>query len=93
MSIPHRDGDTYDHGRDGFRLAGQHGRVFDVLSDGKPHSIPEIQDEIKRRFSRRDSETGISARIRDFRKEQFGAYEVESMEPGSGGLWTYRIHM
>lgn len=40
--------------------------------------------------SAKASESGVSARIRDLRKEKHGGYDVES-ERLAGGLWRYRI--
>lgn len=87
--IPHRDGDTYDPAKDGGRLAGQHERVFDFMSDGNEHTLPELRQKCFEVYGTTDMETAISARIRDFRKERFGGYTVETRR--DGGLWYYRL--
>jgi hypothetical protein len=92
-TLVHRDGDTYDPARDGVRLNGQGERVFSILSDGQPHTLPGIKEAIQKQYGRSDSESGISARIRDFRKDKFGGYNVEAIPPSRGGLWTYKLHL
>lgn len=89
MTIEHRDGDTYDPAQDGARLAGQHRRVFDLMSDGDWHTLPELRAASSARFGATDMETAISARLRDFRKERFGEYTVDTRR--DGGLWYYRL--
>ena len=36
------------------------------------------------------SETGISARLRDMRKDKYGGYDIQAENTGKG-LWRYRI--
>jgi hypothetical protein len=36
------------------------------------------------------SEAGVSARLRDLRKQKFGAYTVNGRRR-SGGLWEYQV--
>ena len=36
------------------------------------------------------AKAGVSARIRDLKKERFGAYVIEKQRV-SGGLWRYRM--
>lgn len=83
-AIPTRDGITFDHARDGRRLAAQHHRVLAVLRDGQYHSLAEIAAHTH------DPEASVSARIRDLRKERFGSYGVERKNFG-GGCWKYRL--
>jgi hypothetical protein len=78
------DGSTYEPGRDHLRLKGQLGRVFDLMRDGKSRTIPDIADAIG------GSEAAVSARLRDFRKEKYGAHQVERTSLGHG-LFTYRL--
>lgn len=84
------DGETYDYNLDLDRLETQLGRVFAVMRDGQWRSLPEIRTEISRRFGGTDSESGISARLRDFRKARFGRLVVERKRR-SGGVFQYRI--
>ncbi len=86
--IPHRDGQTYDHGRDARRLAGQHARVFALMKDGTYRTLAEIAEATK------DPEASISARLRDFRKPRFkaiyGDYTLERKHIRDG-LWAYSL--
>lgn len=77
-------GNTFDQAQDGKRLTGQLGRVFAVMRDGDWHTLAELAQKCG------GSEAAISARIRDFRKPQFGAMEVIT-ERVRGGLWRYRM--
>jgi len=78
------DGITYD-ARDCERLTGQVGRVFELMRDGKWRSLSQIMHRV-----RGTSEAGISARIRDLRKEKWGMHTVEHRRL-AGGLWEYRL--
>ena len=37
------------------------------------------------------SEASASARIRDLRKEKFGAFTIEAQRANEAGLWVYRL--
>lgn len=80
-------GKTYSVSLDYQRLATQLGRVWRLMVDGEWRTLQEIHREVG------GSEAGISARIRDFRKPQFGGYEVDRRRRGnpSAGLWEYRL--
>jgi hypothetical protein len=75
------------------RLTGQWMRVWDVMSKGDWLTLTEIQAYIHLRHRKRDSEAGISARIRDFRKPRFGGHTVEKRRRGDpkAGLHEYRL--
>jgi hypothetical protein len=79
------DGETYNHERDFDRLNGQLHRVFDLIKDGAWRTIPEITDAIGDA-----SPQSISARLRDLRKDKFGAHTVERRYLGEG-LYEYRL--
>ena len=64
------------------RLTSQLERVRSVVSDGRWHTIPELT-----RLAAPGSESAISARLRDLRRE---GYTVER-ERVSGGLFRYRV--
>lgn len=85
-------GKTYDVSRDYARLKSQLNRTWKVMSDGRERTLEGIAKETSalRPDSGRDLPTAISARIRDFRKGQFGAHKVVSRNAG-GGLWWYRL--
>ncbi len=79
----HRDGETYDARLDYERLNKQARRVFNVMRDGMWHGLADIA----RRTG--DPEASISARLRDFRKQRFGALTVERRR--AEGTWLYRL--
>ena len=57
------------------RLKPQLERIFDLMKDGEWRTLPRISRETV------VSEAGVSARLRDFRKEKFKAkYPVKSVE-------------
>lgn len=78
------DGITYDSDQDYKRLKGQLWRVFQLMSDGRWRTLAEISEEAG------GSEASVSARLRDLRKEQYGAKEIQR-ERVEGGLWRYRL--
>lgn len=84
--IPERDGATYVHERDGFRLAEQHQRVWNAMRDGKWRTPKELE------LATGDSWASISARLRDFRKDRFGAHGVDRESRGNG-LFVYRLRI
>jgi hypothetical protein len=83
-TLPTRDGTTYDHGRDGQRLANQHARIFELMKDGQWRTLGLIA------AMTRDPESSVSARLRDFRKPKFGGHGVERRHLGQG-LFEYRL--
>lgn len=85
------DGETFEPERDGPRLTKALECVLWVLCDGKWHSLQEIQDQIIEEFGKQFSQAGISARIRDLRKDRFGGFDVEHIHI-KGGLWRYRLN-
>lgn len=82
-----RGGKTFNMGFDYARLNAQHKRVYGVMKDGLWHTLRGISNLTG------DPEASISARLRDFRKEKFGGWELERMRvtPGKKGLWAYRL--
>ena len=68
------------------RIATLQARVTDLMTDGQWRTLREIQAVTG------GSEAGISARLRDMRKPQFGGYEVDRRRryPLSG-VWEYRV--
>jgi hypothetical protein len=85
----HFDGETYDPGEDQVRLNSQLEYVMFVISDNEWYTLAEIRQEIKGRWNKEYSEAGISARLRDLRKERFGSLTIERQRR-SGGLWEYQ---
>ena len=80
-------GDTFQP-KDVKRLSGQLLAVRDAVLDGKWRTLAEIQHAVGS-----GSEAAISARLRDLRKPQFGAYKVERRRRGDAakGLHEYRV--
>lgn len=78
------DGSTYSAPDDHTRLRGQLWRVFQLMSDGRWRTLAEIAEDAG------GSEASVSARLRDLRKEQYGARDIRR-ERVSGGLWKYRM--
>ena len=78
------DGDTYEPHLDKVRLTGMLERVFAVMADGRWHTLSELSRNCH------GSEASISARIRDLRKDKFGAFMVER-ERVKQGLFRYRL--
>jgi hypothetical protein len=78
------DGSTYDATQDESRLAAQHRRVADVMKSGQWMTLDEIAAVTG------DPPASVSARLRDFRKERFGGYQVDRRRRDRG-LYEYRI--
>ena len=80
------DGCTYNHERDGVRLKGQMLRVYSCLCERRWWTLAELSKATG------DPEASISARIRDLRKDRFGAHDVE-VEYVRRGLHRYRLRL
>lgn len=78
------DGKTYNEERDGERLTKQIDRVEWYMKDGKWRTLREIATVVG------GSESSVSARLRDLRKERFGSRNVERRYAGNG-IWEYRL--
>lgn len=80
-------GDTYRPELDGPRLESQLEKVRELMGDGSWRTLQEIQKAVG------GSEAGISARLRDLRKERFGSYVVNRRRLGdpSLGLFQYQL--
>ena len=77
-------GVTFDAKLDGARLSGQLQAVRDLMADGRWRTLAEIATVVG------GSEAGVSARLRDLRKDRFGGHEVNRRRV-SGGLWEYQV--
>ena len=80
------DGQTYKASRDYERLHGQLKAVFDLMSDGRWRTLSDIGTAVE------GSEASLSARLRDLRKEKYGAHQIQRESVG-GGLFRYRMVM
>lgn len=85
-----RAGITYDRKRDLSRLNAQAARVYAVMQSGEWLSLYDIRKTICVNTGFKDPEASISARIRDFRKKEFGGFTVERRFVGAR-LWKYRL--
>lgn len=83
----HFDGKTYEPQFDKERLTSQIRKVFDLMQDAKWRTLEEIQRKIKQ------PQASISARLRDLRKERFGAHRVNRRKRGErkNGCFEYQL--
>ena len=84
---PRFDGKTYEKQLDQTRLGAQAGRVWSLMADENWRTLGEIS------LVTGDSEPGISARLRDFRKARFGGHTIERRRRGAGkrGIFEYKL--
>jgi hypothetical protein len=62
--------------------------VLRIMADGEWHTLPQLSSALGNRYM----VTSLSARLRDFRKEQYGSYRVERrLVVGSERLYEYRV--
>lgn len=67
---------------------GERKAVWSVMCDGQWRTLREIVRILDGPYS----EAGVSARLRDFRKEIFGGHEVLKRKVvGSRGLYQYKV--
>ena len=78
------DGVTYNKDKDFKRLSGQLKKVYNLMKDNQWRDLQSIIDVCG------GTEASISARLRDLRKEKFGAFRVDSKRV-KNGLWMYRV--
>ncbi len=87
------DGATYDHVRDYERLKTQLERVAGIISDGKWFTNGILQSQMLDHYHTHNSETALSARVRDLRKAKFAGVQIQhKRERETGGTWWYRVH-
>lgn len=81
------DGATYEPEFDHERLHGQLALVYEMMRDHDWHTLAELATHAH------GSEAGVSARVRDLRKEKFGGHLIERRRAGdpTAGLWEYRM--
>jgi hypothetical protein len=82
---PRFNGADYDPALDDRRLEKQLGRVYDCMSDGRWHTLADIEGVTH------DPQASISAQLRHLRKDRFGAYIVERRRRETVGTWEYRL--
>jgi hypothetical protein len=82
----HYGGRTFDPVLDEERLNDQTIRIYRLMNDSKWRSLAEISDETG------DPEASVSARLRDLRKDDFGAFVVNRRRrKPSSGQWEYQL--
>jgi len=79
------DGATYQPHLDHKRLGKQLKAVLLLMQDHQWHTLSEAS------IATGYPEASVSARLRDLRKEKFGAYTLEHRRRGDGGTWEYRL--
>lgn len=73
--------------RDHVRLNAQLQRVYDFISDGYWWTLNEISKATG------DPPASVSARLRDLRKDRFGAHQIDRrLRNECAGLWEYRLN-
>lgn len=77
-------GETYEPEHDQERLCGQLERVKVYMLNHGWVTLKTLAKAVQ------GSENGVSARLRDLRKAEFGSYTVERRRV-SGGLYEYRV--
>lgn len=77
-------GETYEADQDYERLSLQLRKVFELMKDGRWRTIGEICEHCKY------PQQSVSARLRDLRKEKYGAHTVERNRV-SAGTYEYRV--
>lgn len=83
-SLPIFDGATYSEQRDLIRLTGQWLRVFNLMQDGRWRTLLAIKTICG------GSESGVAARLRDFRKAKWGSHTVNRRYV-ENGLYEYQL--
>ena len=79
-----RDGETFVAEFDYERLNAQMKKVYNVVKTGDWITLRELSDAVAA------PEASVSARLRDFRKPNFGALKVERRRRDKG-LYEYRL--
>lgn len=85
--MPDHDGETYRRDLDRGRLNAQASRVWELMSDGGWRTLDEIA------AATGDPPASVSARLRDFRKEKWGARIVQRRRRAEAerGIFEYRV--
>jgi hypothetical protein len=74
------------------RLGRQLKAIRQIMSDGEWRTFKEIQTILATEYDIAADSPGISARLRDFRKPQFGGHDLQKYKVANG-LWKYRVVM
>lgn len=87
-------GPEYRPGPDQSRLTTQHGRIRDLVLDGRWRTLPEICVALKHLYPWQNfPENSVQAQLRHLRKQRFGSHVVEKRRTGdeSLGLYEWRV--
>jgi len=76
---------TWLNPEDMSRLSDQRWQVLRLMLDGEWRTLSEISKTTGY------PEPSVSARLRDLRKEEFGAFTVDKRIRHSPGLWEYKV--
>jgi hypothetical protein len=72
------------------RLGKQLRAIQEIMSDGEWRTFKDIQFILAAEYDISADTPGISARLRDFRKPQFGGHDLQKYKIAKG-LWKYRV--
>ena len=72
------------------RILGCGEAIKEIMLPGGWWTLSQIRLEIHSKHHVYAAEAGISARVRDFRKKEWGSYVVDK-ERIAKGLWRYRL--
>ena len=81
-------GADYDESRDGTRLRGQLGRVYEAMSDSAWLTMEQVVERIERQTGRREKVTSVDRQRRYL--DALDGLSVERRHEGNG-LYRYRL--
>ena len=76
---------TFDPVIDRPRLDTLRGRVQETMKDGCWHKLSDLA------LCCGGSEAGVSARIRELRRPEYGGHNIIKRRVANGGLWEYKF--
>jgi hypothetical protein len=65
--------------------------VLQILSDGQWIMPREICDKLRYSWQLRASDSSVTARLRDLRKDQFGGHTIELRKRAGSRAYEYRL--
>ena len=84
------DGETYEPSLDRERLGKQARAVYEVMIGGYWFTLRQIV-LLCNEMDVWPSEAGVSARVRDFRKDKFGSHIVNRRRSDASGVFEYQL--
>lgn len=84
---PDFDGSDYEPEKDKARLTNQIDKIKNLMMDGLPRTLDEIEAAIK------EPQASISAQLRNLRKQRFGGHTVlrQRRDDPQKGLFEYQL--